>query len=113
MTRPAPSAALLARLARRFGNAPGHAAWLALQAGPDRGLDGGRGDVGLPAVREDLARQGAPGDGVGHDDRGPLQTHEDAHAEFDALPGSRAVLDGASGEPTCPSLPTPGRSSRL
>ncbi|KST61202.1 hypothetical protein AO398_00485 [Methylobacterium sp. GXS13] len=29
MTRPAPSAALLERLAHRFGDAPGHAAWRA------------------------------------------------------------------------------------
>lgn len=40
MTRPAPSAALLDRLARRFPQSPGHAAWRARQAGspvPDRG----------------------------------------------------------------------------
>jgi hypothetical protein len=33
VTRPAPSAALLARLASRFGESPGHAAWRARQAG--------------------------------------------------------------------------------
>lgn len=32
MTRPA-DPALLARLAKRFGNAPGHAAWVARHAG--------------------------------------------------------------------------------
>lgn len=31
MTRPAPSADLLARLARRFRGSPGHAAWVARQ----------------------------------------------------------------------------------
>lgn len=33
MTRPAPSADLLARLAKRFRGSPGHAAWVALQLG--------------------------------------------------------------------------------
>lgn len=51
MTSPAPSADLLARLARRFGDNPGHAAWVARVAGgqpqellgpPDDGV------VGIP-----------------------------------------------------------------
>lgn len=40
MTRPAPSVALLDRLARRFPQSPGHAAWRARVTGspvPDRG----------------------------------------------------------------------------
>ena len=60
MTRPAPSAALLDRLARRFAQSPGHAAWRArhgvgqaqelgrpsdngIARVPDRGLHAGEG----------------------------------------------------------------------
>lgn len=68
MTRPAPSADLLARLARRFGPSPGHAAWRAHVTGDSIGHRGRRGDEGTPLV-VGLDEPGRPASGLGH----PLQ----------------------------------------
>lgn len=94
-----PSAALLVRLAKRFGQSPGHAAWVALQRGdpvPHEGRNRGGRRPGLAPMRDDLVDQGVPNDGVVYDDGGPLGPHEHAQHELDASAGSGAVLDGVA-----------------
>lgn len=59
MTRPAPSAALLDHLARRFGDAPGHADWRARQAAPAPATAlprGGHTELALERIVEQDAR---------------------------------------------------------
>jgi hypothetical protein len=100
MTRPAPSADLLAKLARWFRGSPGHAAWVAPQLGdpvPHKGRDRSGGRPGLAPMGEDLMGKGAARDGVGHDQGGPLRSHEHADRELDASAGSGAVLNGMAG----------------
>ncbi len=73
MTRPAPSAALLARLARRFGQSPGHAAWrarLGVGQAQELGRPAGEGIARVPArglhPREDGEHGGGVVGVVGH-----------------------------------------------
>jgi len=58
MTRPAPSADLLDRLAHRFRDAPGHAAWRARQAAPalEPPPRGGHTELALERFTEQDAR---------------------------------------------------------
>ena len=59
MTRPAPSADLLDRLAHRFRDAPGHAAWRARQAvpAPAQALPrGGHTELALERIAHEDAR---------------------------------------------------------
>lgn len=60
MTRPAPSAALLARLARRFPNSPGHAAWRAAQLGEPMPEQDPQPAPAVPAAKSKPIRTGYP-----------------------------------------------------